>query len=95
MSRQGIHFHGKADCAAADMNDYARRGAPGRKYLPSDLSIARMYRLFEEQTHDEVSLSLYYSVFRSQFNLGFGHPAADTWYFSAFDNEKFTELAEK
>ena len=57
---------------------YARRGAPGRKYLPSDLSIARMYRLFEEQTHDEVSLSLYYSVFRSQFNLGFGHPAAET-----------------
>ena len=57
---------------------YARRGAPGRKYLPSDLSIARMHRLFEEQTHDEVSLSLYYGVFRSQFNLGFGHPAADT-----------------
>ncbi len=43
---------------------YGRRGAPGRKYLPSDLSVKRMHELFDQQNHDLV-------------NLGFGHPATD------------------
>ena len=34
---------------------YARRGAPGRKYLPYDLSVARRHRLFAEPNHQQVS----------------------------------------
>lgn len=56
---------------------YGRRGAPGRKYLPSDLSVKKMHDLFKQQNHDAVSYSLYYSVFRYSFNLAFGHPATD------------------
>ncbi|KAL2098322.1 hypothetical protein ACEWY4_007529 [Coilia grayii] len=56
---------------------YRRRGAPGRKYLPSDLSVKKMHKLFDQQNHDLVSYSLYYSVFRHSFNLVFGHPATD------------------
>ncbi|KAL2092895.1 hypothetical protein ACEWY4_012693 [Coilia grayii] len=56
---------------------YGRRGAPGRKYLPSDLSVKKMHKLFDQQNHDLVSYSLYYSVFHHSFNLAFGHPATD------------------
>ena len=56
---------------------YGRRGAPGRKYLPSDYTVKKMHALFQEQNHAHISYSLYYSVFVHQFNLGFGHPATD------------------
>ncbi|KAK0154977.1 hypothetical protein N1851_002695 [Merluccius polli] len=56
---------------------YGRRGAPGRKYLPSDLNVLKMHELFEAQSHAQTSYSLYYSVFSKDFNLGFGHPATD------------------
>ncbi|KAF4103581.1 hypothetical protein G5714_016464 [Onychostoma macrolepis] len=56
---------------------YGRRGAPGRKYLPSDLNVHKMHELFEAQNHAQTSYSLYYSVFSKDFNLGFGHPATD------------------
>lgn len=42
---------------------YARRGAPGRKYLPSDLCVRKMHQLFLEQNHIQCSYGLYYSVF--------------------------------
>ena len=57
---------------------YARRGAPGRKYLPSDLSVKKMHELFKAQNHEQISYSLYYSVFMHDFNLGIGHPSKDT-----------------
>lgn len=56
---------------------YARRGAPGRKFLPSDLSVAKMHPMFREQNHQQVSCSLYWSIFVYDFNLAFGHPAKD------------------
>lgn len=56
---------------------YAQRGAPGRKFLPSDLSVAKMHRMFLEQNHQQVSYSLYWSIFVYDFNLAFGHPAKD------------------
>lgn len=56
---------------------YARRGAPGRKFLPSDLSVSKMHRMFLEQNHHQVSYSLYWSIFVYDFNLAFGHPAKD------------------
>ena len=56
---------------------YARKDNPGRKYLPSDLSVAKMHRLFEDENHAQVTYGLYYSVFMYNFNLAFGRPATD------------------
>lgn len=56
---------------------YARRRAPGRKFLPSDLSVAKMHKMFLEQNHQQISYSLYWSIFVYDFNLAFGHPAKD------------------
>ncbi|XP_064613777.1 uncharacterized protein LOC135477562 isoform X2 [Liolophura sinensis] len=56
---------------------YGRKDSPGRRYLPCDLSVAKMHSLFEEQNHLQASYALYYSVFKTAFNLGFGHPATD------------------
>lgn len=67
---------------------YGRRGCPGRKYLPSDFSVAKMHKLFQDQNHQEITYSLYYSVFRSKFNLGFGHPATDTCSTCAAHNQR-------
>ena len=33
---------------------YALKDTPGRKYLPSELSVAKMKRLFIEQNHEQV-----------------------------------------
>ena len=56
---------------------YARRGAPGRKYLPCDMNVKKMHDLFMEQNHEQVTYGLYYSVFVYNFNLSFGNPAKD------------------
>ena len=56
---------------------YSRKDSPGRKYLPYELSVAKMYRMFREHNHLQVSYSLYHSVFSHKFNLGFGSPATD------------------
>lgn len=54
-------------------------GAPGRKYLPSELSIKRMHEMFQQQDDDNcrISYRFYLSVFHYHFNLGFGVPATD------------------
>lgn len=52
----------------------ARRGAPGRKYLPCYLGVQKMHELYAEQNHHQVSYSLYNSTFMYDFNLAFGHP---------------------
>jgi len=64
-------------CFTCRASHYARRGGPGRKFLPSDLSVARMHRMFIEQKHEQVSYSLYWSICCHDFNLAFGHPAKD------------------
>ncbi|KAJ8287112.1 hypothetical protein GJAV_G00047790 [Gymnothorax javanicus] len=56
---------------------YGRDDCPGRRYISSDLSVAKMYSLFQEQNHAQVSYGLYYSVFKKDFNLGFGPPATE------------------
>ena len=56
---------------------YARRGAPGTKYLPTDLNVAKMHRMFLEQNHAACSYSLYWSIFVYGSNLAFGHPSKD------------------
>lgn len=74
-NRQAVVQHVSSFMCKA--SHYARRGAPGRKYLPSDMSVTKMHRLFQEQNHRDISYSLYYNVFCTSFNLGFGHPAKD------------------
>ena len=59
------------------VSHYARRGAPGRKYLPVDLNVNKMHQLFMEQNDAQISYAFYYGVFVYDFNLGFGHPAKD------------------
>ncbi|KAK0140926.1 Bifunctional epoxide hydrolase 2 [Merluccius polli] len=54
---------------------YGRRGAPGRKYLPSDLNVLKMHELFEAQSHAQTSYSLYYSVFSKDFQSWFWSPS--------------------
>ena len=71
MKKQLVMDHIKTFTCRA--SHYGRRGAPGRKYLPSDLSV----KLFDQQDHDVFSYSLYYTVFRQHFNLRFGDPATD------------------
>ena len=58
---------------------YTRRGTPGRKYLPSDMSVKQMHAMFARQNDAQVQVtySLYYSIFCYKFNLGFGHPVTD------------------
>ena len=56
---------------------HSRKDSPGREYLPHALSVAKMHQLFKEQNHVQISYALNYSVFVSNFNLGFGSPAAD------------------
>ncbi|KAA0703634.1 hypothetical protein E1301_Tti015520 [Triplophysa tibetana] len=73
--RETIHNHIQSFTCRASR--YAGRGAPGRQYLPSDLSVAQMHRMFLEQNHQQVSYSLYWSIFVYDFNLAFGHPAKD------------------
>lgn len=74
-NRQAVVQHVSSFMCKA--SHYACHGAPGRKYLPSDMSVTKMHRLFQEQNHRDISYSLYYNVFCTSFNLGFGHPAKD------------------
>jgi hypothetical protein len=57
---------------------YSRNNANCRKYLPPDISIRRMWRLFKRDNDNiACNFSLYYKIFRSEFNLGFGNPRSD------------------
>ncbi|XP_063039647.1 uncharacterized protein LOC134434912 [Engraulis encrasicolus] len=56
-----------------------KKAAAGRKYtyLPSDLSVKKMHRLFDEQNPKLVSYSLYHSISKNDFNLRFDRPSTD------------------
>ena len=58
---------------------YGRNKTPNKKYLPSTLNVLKMYRAFLEQYSGTLSVkySLYYKVFVTSFNLGFGNPRTD------------------
>lgn len=55
---------------------YSRRDNPNRRYLSSDLSIAKLYCLYKEECsangRDPVSEWVYRKVFNESFNLKFG-----------------------
>lgn len=63
---------------------YSRRDNDRRNYLPENLSIAEMYRLYlakyEPQAGDNPVVKdwLYRKIFNTDFNLSFGYPRSDT-----------------
>ena len=65
---------------------YSRSDNRKRKYLPENLSIARMHRLYLEKYEPDLAESekpqvkewLYRKIFNEEFNLGFGYPRSDT-----------------
>ncbi len=73
--REAVRDHIKTFTCRA--SHYARHGAPGRKYLPVDLNVKKIHELFCHQNEEQISYSLYYSVFMYDFDLGFGHSSKD------------------
>jgi len=66
----------------AEESHYSRHSNANRKYLSSELNIAKMYRLYgvwcDERGKKKVSGRLYRDIFTTEFNLGFGVPRSDT-----------------
>lgn len=50
-----------------------------KKYLPEDLNIKKMFKMFQEKNPDiSVSYDTYKHIFNGKFNLSFGYPRTDT-----------------
>lgn len=57
---------------------YARAGAVHRNYLPSELSVNKMFKTFiSKNPHIACTYEYYLGVFKGYFNLGFGSPKKD------------------
>jgi hypothetical protein len=57
---------------------YSRKDSTYRKYLPSNLNIAKMHKIFlQENPLSEIKYNFYQKVFINDFNLGFGSPRKD------------------
>lgn len=61
---------------------YSRKDNPNARYLSGDLSISKMYKMYQEfcnERHEEpVKESYYRFVFNTEFNLKFHKPYSDT-----------------
>ena len=66
-------------------SNYDGEKTPHKEYLPSNLSVKKMYNLFKEHYNGpvDVKYKYYHGIFVSCFNLGFGNPRKDIDYFSA------------
>lgn len=55
------------------------RGSSARLYLPAELSINKLYQMYDEkaEAHLKVKRSYFRMVFNTNFNLGFGSPRTD------------------
>jgi len=57
---------------------YCREKNTTRQYLPSEMSISSLYKLFKNSTSEQdVKFEFFRSVFCTDFNLGFGSPPTD------------------
>ena len=83
---------------------YCRRDSK-KLYLPQDLSLSKMYRLYKDHCSNigvtPVNQYIYNDVFNSEFNLAFRSPIKDKCDFcvssanaSAEEKEKLTEIYE-
>nr|CAH7765196.1 unnamed protein product [Callosobruchus chinensis] len=67
------------------------RGKTKRQYLPCNLSIAKLIKMYNDQVTDEslrVKRSFFRSIFCTYYNIGFGTPATDVC-------SRCVELAER
>ncbi|XP_041474507.1 uncharacterized protein LOC121423251 isoform X2 [Lytechinus variegatus] len=53
------------------------RSSTKRKYLPADLSVAKMHDLYKQECPAPQTLKIYRKVFNQEFNLGFHVPTKD------------------
>lgn len=85
--RQSVHrFLKSLKCIEAH---YCRSSTQERKYLPSELNIKKLYKMYKSQNVDcTVKLSYFRTIFNTDFNLGFGNPRTDAC-------SKCIELTEK
>lgn len=57
---------------------YCRSSTQERKYLPSELNINKLYKMFMSQNAENtVKPSYFRMIFNTEFNLGFGNPRTD------------------
>lgn len=54
------------------------RGKSNRKYLPSELNVKKLWRVYLSKTgHLAVKQSFFRNIFNTQYNVGFGTPRTD------------------
>ncbi|XP_071480067.1 uncharacterized protein [Diadema antillarum] len=53
------------------------RSSSSRQYLPTELSISKMYNMYKESSTNPQSSKIYRKVFNNEFNLGFFVPKKD------------------
>lgn len=59
------------------MESHYCRASSEKKYLPPDLTLAKMFRYYLEDFKNPVKISLYRKIFNSEFNLAFHTPKKD------------------
>ena len=64
-------------------SNYGEDKTPHKEYLPSNLSVKKMFCLFKENYKGpvDVQYKYYHGIFVNCFNLGFGDPSKDIDYF--------------
>lgn len=54
------------------------RGKSNRKYLPSELNVKKLWRVYSSETGQlAVKLSFFCKIFNTQYNVDFGTPRTD------------------
>nr|CAH7751893.1 unnamed protein product [Callosobruchus chinensis] len=71
-----IRFHIKS--FRGRQSHYSRRDNPNKVYLPEELSVMKMHKIFLNEIRINVSYLIYYNVFKNEFNISFGVPRTDT-----------------
>lgn len=49
-----------------------------KTYLPSELNVSKMFKMFQEDNENACSLESYRTIFNNEFNISFGYPRTDT-----------------
>lgn len=62
----------------ARQSHYSRRDNPEKVFLPEELSVKKMHKMFLQEIHIQVSYHVYYNIFKNDFNISFGVPRTDT-----------------
>lgn len=83
--RKTAKFEGKQAAVQRFINSFKSieshycRSSSHRHYLPSDLSIAKMYKMYNDQcaTEERVKLSYFRMIFNTKYNLSFTTPRTD------------------